>query len=105
MPPDKRRWTTLQQQQWLAAKFPAYREAQSQNKYDRFWPTFFEEWFNEYPASEPRADEPTDSEHESDSNSEQTDGECRPASLKRKRRRTRKNVSVSRIDFNLVSIP
>jgi hypothetical protein len=105
MPLDKRRWTTLQQQQWLAAKFPAYREAQSKNKYDRFWPTFFEEWFNEYPASEPRVDEPTDSEHESDSDSEQTDGECRPASSKRKRRRTKKNVSVSRIDFNLVSIP
>jgi len=66
---------------------------------------FFEDWFNEYPASEPCTDEPTDSEHESDSDSEQTDGECRPASSKQKRRRTRKNVIVSRIDFNLVSIP
>src|ERR1700683_1840109 len=100
MPLDKRRWTTSHQQQWLAAKFPAYQEAQSQNKYDQFWPTFFEEWFNEFPASEPHADELTDSEHESDSDSEQTDGECRPSSSKRKHHRTRKNVSVSRIDFN-----
>src|ERR1700679_3667962 len=105
MPLDKRRWTTSQQKEWLTTKFPAYREAQSRNKYDRFWPTFFEEWFNEFPAPAPCSSEPTDSEHESNSDSEQTDGESRPASSKRKRRKTRVDPRVGGIDFDLCPFP
>src|ERR1700683_4076916 len=84
MPLDKRHWTTPQQHEWLSAHFPSYLEAQSASRYDKFWPTFFQEWFDEFPAPEPPSDKPTNSEHKSDSDSEQTDGELRPASSKQK---------------------
>jgi hypothetical protein len=97
MPLDKRRWTSPQQLRWLEAKYPSYLEAQSRGRYDQYWPTFFQDWFEEFPAPEPRSDEPTDSEHESDSDSEQTDGESRPVSSKRKRSRTKSKPNKKRV--------
>lgn len=95
---DKRRWTTSQQQAWLEGQYPAYSAVQVTGRYDKFWPTFFQQWFNEFPAPEPRSDDPTDSEHESDSDSEQTDGELRPKSSKRKRQRTKPNPKRQALD-------
>jgi hypothetical protein len=86
MPRDKRRWTTPEQALWLQEQFPSYLEAQALRRYDKFWPSFFQKWFEKFPAPQPAWDAPTDSEHESDSDSEQTDaGEVVLAS-KRKRK-------------------
>lgn len=96
---DKRRWTTPEQRDWLTTQFPSYLVAQSAGKYDKFWPAFFQAWFDEFPAPEPASDEPTDSEHELDADSEQTDGESRPASAKRKRP-TKKSTPNKRVKWN-----
>ena len=82
MPLDKHPWTTPKQAQWLKEWFPSYLEVQSHGQYDTFWPGFFRDWFETFPAPEPRWDKPTDSEHKSDSDSEQTDGEVYSATLK-----------------------
>jgi hypothetical protein len=49
------------------ASFPDYLDAQAKGRYDSFWPWFFMEWFKAFPAPEPTADDPMDSEPESDS--------------------------------------
>lgn len=64
MPNDKRRWTTAEQLQWLERRHPDYLEAQSNGRYDRFWPGLFQDWFAVFPAREPAEDDPTDSEPE-----------------------------------------
>ena len=63
---DKRRWTTPAQLEWLLSQFPAYLEAQSQGRYDKFWPGFFRDWFELFPVREPTAEDPSDSEGESE---------------------------------------
>ena len=99
--PDKRRWTTPEQAKWLESRFPAYLEAQSRGRYDTFWPGFFQQWFEAFPASEPRSDEPTDSEHESDSDSEQTDADDNTAPSKRKhwRRNSKPSKRVRKLNI------
>lgn len=62
MSKDKRRWTTQEQLEWLQKRHPDYLDAQSKGRYDRFWPGLFQDWFNAFPAREPTADDPTDSE-------------------------------------------
>ena len=79
---DKRHWTTPAQHQWFQDFFPSYMEAQARGRYDNFWPKFFQEWFEKWPASEPRWTDPTDLEHNSDSDSEQTDAEPSPTTSK-----------------------
>lgn len=63
---DKRRWTTPEQLKYLLAQFPAYLESQSHGRYDKFWPSFFRDWFEEFPPREPTDDDPSDSEGEND---------------------------------------
>ena len=67
MPVDKRRWTTPEQLCWLVSCFPDYLEAQAKGRYDKFWPKFFTEWFETFPAREPNANDVTDSEPEPES--------------------------------------
>lgn len=64
---NKRRWTTPEQQDWLIASFPEYLEAQAKGRYDQFWPKLFQDWFACFPAREPTAEDPTDTEPEPDS--------------------------------------
>ena len=67
---DKRRWTTASQLEWLLTQFPSYLDAQSQGRYDKFWPTFFRDWFEKFPLCEPTNEDPSESEGENnDSNS------------------------------------
>lgn len=63
---DKRRWTSPAQLKWLLGKFPAYLEAQSLGRYDKFWPGFYRDWFEEFPPREPTDNDPSDSEGEID---------------------------------------
>jgi hypothetical protein len=62
-----------QQLQWLEAKYPSYLEAQARGRYDQYWPKFFQDWFEEFPAPEP------------------------PVSSKRKRSRTKSKPNKKRV--------
>lgn len=84
--PDKRRWTTDDQEGWLKAKLPLYLAASSSNSFHKFWPTIFEQWFGDYrePAAKPEdyveTDDESENEPESDSNERVEEG----LALKRK---------------------
>jgi len=82
--PDKHRWMTPEQHQWLQDHFLSYMEAQAPGRYNIFWPTFFQKLFEKWSVSEPHWDNPTDSEHDSDSDSDQTNAESSPITSKRK---------------------
>ena len=73
--PNKCCWTTSKQHKWLEKQFPGYLQAQTTGKYNHFWPPFFEAWFEQFPAPELSWHEPTNSEHEANSDSEQTNGD------------------------------
>ena len=67
---DKRRWTTASQLEWLLTQFSSYLDTQSQGHYNKFWPTFFKDWFEKFPLCEPTDEDPSGSEGENnDSNS------------------------------------
>lgn len=70
MAKDRRRWTTPEQLDWLQQRHPAYLEAQSQGRYDKFWPKIFQDWFATFPAREPTENDPVDSDLEPESDSE-----------------------------------
>ncbi|KAF7986629.1 hypothetical protein HWV62_26438 [Athelia sp. TMB] len=69
---DKRRWTTLEQLQWLISWLPEYMEAQQHKKLHKFWPKLFAAWFKEYPIRKPTDsdDSPSESETSDDSDVE-----------------------------------
>jgi hypothetical protein len=85
--PDKRRWTTSAQRAFLVSYSPQYIEAQASRRYDKFWPTFFQDWFAAFPEPEPADDNLTDSESEAASESELSgsDAETVESGSKRKR--------------------
>jgi hypothetical protein len=103
MPPDKRRWTTPAQADFLLAYFPEYVEAQTKRRYDKFWPKFFQQWFINFPPREPGPDDKTDSEPEPDSESdpENSDDESAASLGKRKRKATKKKKRVKKVSDGL----
>lgn len=74
--PDKRRWTTSSQRAFLVSYSPQYIEAQATRRYDKFWPTFFQDWFAAFPEPEPADIDLTDSESEAASESELSDSDA-----------------------------
>ena len=57
---------TASQLKWLLTQFPSYLDAQLQGHYDKFWPTFFRDWFEKFPLHEPTDKDPSKSEGEND---------------------------------------
>ena len=77
---DKRRWMTAPQLEWLLTQFPSYLDAQSQGHYDKFWPTFFRDWFEKFPPCEPTNEDPSKSEGENnDSDSDDANNDTNNA--------------------------
>lgn len=70
---DKQRRMTPAQLEWPLAWFPAYLEAQSQGRYDKFWPGFFRDWFEKFPPRKPTEDDPSNSESDNDSDNDGED--------------------------------
>ena len=60
--PDKRRWTTTEQRNFLDSYIPQYLEVQASRKYRKFWPGLYQDWFEKFPEPEPEEDDPTESE-------------------------------------------
>lgn len=73
--PDKRRWMTSAQRQFLVSYSHQYIEAQATRRYDKFWPTFFQDWFAAFPEPEPADNDLTDSESEAESELSDADAE------------------------------
>lgn len=61
--PGKRKWTTPEQKAWMEARMDGYMEAKSRGSFVRFWPAFYRDWFEAFPAPEPTDDDPMDSKH------------------------------------------
>jgi hypothetical protein len=92
MVPDKRRWTTAAQADFLLAYFPEYMDAQTKGRYNKFWPLFFQQWFAKFPPREPGPNDVTDSEPEPESEPESehsADESPTPSLGKRKRKSTK----------------
>lgn len=70
MPQDKRRWATRSEISWLMSSIPDYSEAQKKRRYDKYWPTLFEKYFEDFPPPEPTADDSSDTADEDGSDSE-----------------------------------
>ncbi|KZP04770.1 hypothetical protein FIBSPDRAFT_967837 [Athelia psychrophila] len=83
---DKRRWATGEQVSWLMASYPDYFEAQRRGRFDEFWPKFFTNWFESFPARAPAANDPTDSEPEPDSDSDVPADSADESHVKRKKK-------------------
>jgi hypothetical protein len=59
---DGRRWTTAEQEAWLNSQLPRYLEAAAIQRYNKFWPGLFQEWFEQFKEPDPDSDMATDSE-------------------------------------------
>jgi hypothetical protein len=97
--PDKRRWATPEQQTFLDSWVPQYRDAQAQRRYDKFWPSFFQEWFTSFPVDEPTDDDPSESEPGSDggTDAESAVGDSSGSMSKRKNAKSKKRKKVKYI--------
>ena len=49
-PQDGRRWAGPGEISHIMGSIPEYLEAQKRGRYNKFWPAFFEGYFNAYPA-------------------------------------------------------
>jgi len=92
--PDKRRWTTTEQRNFLDSYIPQYLEAQASRKYRKFWPGLYQDWFEKFPEPEPEEGDPTESEVDDDpdleSHSESDAGESGDAAGSKRKRSNRK---------------
>lgn len=105
MPPDKRRWTTEKQDDFLLSRFPAYLEAQAARNYTRFWPSFFQDWFALFPVPDPSPDYPTDSEENIDDDDDDESDASSPSSPSSQVKRKRKSKKKPKKRVKTVSIP
>lgn len=64
---DKRRWATEPQIAWLMAYMGAYLVAQTNRRYDAFWPPFFSAWFALWPVRESLPGDLSETESEEES--------------------------------------
>ena len=94
---DGRRWTTVEQEAWLNSHLPSYLEAAAGQRYDKFWPGLFQEWFEQFKEPDPDSDMPTDSEPDEESdNAPPSDNDLpsnKPTLKKRKRHGRSKRAS------------
>lgn len=96
---DGRRWTTDAQEEWLKSKLPKYLEASAGQRYDKFWPPIYEEWFKVFREPSPDPEDPTDCDSDVESvNAPPSDNDepiIKPK--KRKRRQRHKDIKKRKV--------